>query len=197
MKKFLLLGAALALLSGGTAEAASVSGTVDVIGHVTGTCSVQPGGGGTFGDTIDLGELDGADGKISSTLTGSTISGASKTFSVICNTGTPSVSLTATAMKDGVVSPAAGYTNTVDYKAQLDLALSPSGTSTFTFATATSSATGTSPLASPLAGTANNVTVSVNSANTDGGANTSILTQGNYGVANGGTGGVISITISP
>lgn len=188
---------AAAVLLSGTVASAAVTGTVDVIGHVTGTCTVQPGSGNTFGDTINLGELDGSDGKISSTLTGSTIAGASKQFTVVCNTGTPSVTLSATAMKDNVVSPASGYTNQVDYTAKLDLALSPSGTSTFTYATASAATTGTSPLASPLAATANNVTVSVNSANTDGGSNTSILTQGNYGVANGGLGGVISITISP
>ncbi len=202
MRKFAIPAVAAAILACAAPAYAvngnTATGTVNVTGVVTPKCAVTAGGtGNAFSGTIPLGELDGTDGRISSTLTGSTISGASLTFTVVCNTTAPSVSLSATSMGDGVTPPGTQYTSTVDYTAQLDVVTNP-GSQTFKYETPSGPQTGGTSLSNPLASTANNVTVSVNSLNTDGGANTSILTAGNYGVAlSGGTGGVISITITP
>lgn len=180
----------------GTAFAADATGSVSVTGFVNGKCTVQPPNEGNgFSGTIPLGALDGTDGHISPTLTGSTISGASLSFTIVCNTSAPNITLSATQMGDGVTAPT-GYTSAVDYTAQLDLA-ETTGSDTFTYATAGSPPATTGALTNPLSGSANNVTVSVNSLNTDGGANTSVLTAGNYGSAAGGTGGIISVTIAP
>lgn len=186
---------ALAMLTG-AALAADATGSVSVTGFVNGKCTVQPPSeGNNFSGTIPLGALDGTNGHISSTLTGSTISGASLSFTVVCNSSAPSITLSATQMGDSVAAPT-GYTSAVDYTARLDLA-ETTGSEAFTYATAGSPPATAGALANPLSGGTNNVTVSVNSLNTDGGANTSILTAGNYGSAAGGTGGIISVTIAP
>ena len=187
----LVMGASCAM------AATNVTGAVSVTGTVTNQCSVTaPTAGSTFSGTIPLGTLNGADGTISTSLRGSTISGASLSFTVICNTATPQVQLSATAMSDGV-TPATGFTSTVDYTSQLTLTDATGGKENFTYVTAGSPAATTGTMTNPLSGTKDNVVVSVNTLNTDGGANTSILTAGSYGSAAGGTGGLISITISP
>lgn len=186
-----------ALLAASISANADVSGSVNVTGNVTAKCTVTaPTAGSTFGGTIPLGELDDASsGKISSSLTGSTISGASLTFTVVCNTAKPTVTLSATPLGDGVTAPST-YTSTVDYTAQLDMT-ETTGSDTFKYATYGTPSATTGTLTNPLSGTTGNVVVSVNSLETDGGSNTSILTAGSYGSAAGGTGGVISITIAP
>jgi len=197
-KWFIFEAAAIAALCGlaAPASAADVTGTVTVTGVVTGKCTVQGGGNGNnFSGNIPLGELDASDGRLDPALEGSSIAGASLSFTVVCNTASPSISLSATTMGDNVTA-GTGYTSAVDYTAQLDLA-ETSGSDTFKYATYPGGPATTGNLANPLSGNAANVTVSVNTCNTDQGANSSILTAGNYGSAAGGAGGVISITISP
>lgn len=197
VRSALLAAAAMLVLSVSANAATDVSGTVSVTGAVTSKCSANGNNSGsTFSGTIPLGELeDPSTGRISPTLTGANISGASQSFTIVCNTLQPSVTLSATPLGDGVAAPTT-YTSTVDYTAALALA-ETSGSETFTYGTHGLPAATTGTLAHPISSTPNNVTVSVNSLETDGGANTSVLTAGSYGSAAGGTGGVISIVISP
>lgn len=187
---------AVAMLTASAAMAANINGSASLTGTVTDRCLVSGSGSGSFDGTIPLGTLNGVGGTVNSSLTGNSISGASLSFTLICNTLTPHVTLSATTMGDGV-TPSPGYTSLVDYTADVTLAQAGGGKQSFSYVTHGSPAATTGSLSAPLAGTSDNVTVSVNSLNTDGGANTSILTSGNYGSANGGVGGVISITIAP
>lgn len=193
----LLIGGSLAVLIplAARAQSGTVSGQVNVKGHVTGICAVLVNGspGGSFSGTIDLGELAGSDGKLAPALSGSTISGASQSFTVICNSATPGVSLSATTMVGDATTVLSGYTKTINYTARLDLGQADGSTRTFTYATAGSPSATTGHLSAALSGNANNVTVSVNTLATNG----DLLTAGNYGQAGGGSGGIISITISP
>lgn len=168
---------------------ADVTGAVTVTGFVTGKCTVQPPStGNNFSGTIALGALDGTDGHISSALTGSSISGASESFTVVCNSARPNITLSATPMTDGV-TPDTGYTSSIDYTARL-LLLETVKSSTFGYSTAGLPPPTTGNLLNPLSGSTNNVTVSVDSLNTDSGANSSVLTAGNYT-------GTVSVTIAP
>jgi hypothetical protein len=194
---YLTAMAACAALSTGAwaAAAGEVDGTVNVAGHVTGICAVLNDGSptNTFSGLIDLGELAGPDGKLSPTLTGASIAGASQSFTVICNTSTPAITLSATTMMGDATTVLSGFTKSVDYTAKLDLNQADSSVKTFTYATAGSPAATNGNLTAPLSGTTNNVTVSVNSLTTNG----NYLTSGQYGQANGGTGGVITVTLTP
>ena len=197
------VGMGALVMASSYAEAAAaitdVSGTVTVNGTVAGKCSVQPRGGSTFTGAIDLGALDdpGGSGKINPALAASS-SGSpagSQTFSVLCNTSAPTVGISATAMKDSSNTPPTGYTNTVDYEAAAHFVLT-SGSEEFGTPSGGSSTGNT--LINPLSNTPDNVVIKVYGLNTDGGSNTSILTQGTYGTPGGVNGsGIISVTISP
>lgn len=197
MRSTLLAAAATLAMSVCAYAATDVSGSVSVTGAVTSKCSANGGNAGNgFTGTIPLGELeDPATGRISPTLTGANIAGASQSFTVVCNTLSPSVTLSATPLGDGVAAPST-YTSSVDYTAALGMT-ETSGSETFTYGTNGLPSATTGTLANPLSSAPDNVKVSVNSLETDGGANTSVLTAGSYGSAAGGTGGVISIVISP
>jgi hypothetical protein len=186
-----------ASLSSASAAAAAptVNGNVNVGGHVAGGCTVLVNGGNsqTFSGTIDLGSLAGSDGKLAPGLTGSTIAGASLTFSVLCVASRETVSLSATTMQGSAAGVSPNFTKTIDYTARLDLHLANSTTSTFSYATLGAPPAVGGPLPAPLSGNANNVIVSVNSLVTNG----SQLQAGNYGQAGGGSGGIISVLIAP
>lgn len=204
MKRILpfALSAGMLIAASVSASAATgVTGTVNVTGTVSSKCSVLPGGGSTFTGNIDLGTLDNPNGSgtIDPTLAASTDTSpaGTKSFTVVCNTGAPAVGLSATSMSAGGSTPSAGYTNTVDYTAELDLDLSGvTSPAVFTYPTPSGPVTGTTPLSAPLASATNNVTVKVYHVNTDGGNDTSILVPGTYGTPGGG-GGVITVTITP
>jgi len=192
---YIFTGAATALLIAGSAYAAvgDVTGTVNVIGHVGGQCSVLTNGetvSSSFTGQIDLGELAGTDGRLNTSITGGPV-----TFTVVCNTTAPSISLAASSLVGSASPPDGTYTNIVGYRANLTLAEVSSGSETF-HATSENSASPTATtgtLAAPLSGANNNVSVSVDNLTSNGG----ILTAGTYGVANSADGGVISITITP
>lgn len=195
MKKGLFGVAAAAVLLALPASAANVTGTVYVTGTVTGTCGVGTidGGSTLTPQTLDFTPLNGSDGKINPLWTGSTSKTAS--FSVVCNTGTPTIQITATQMGDNVPA-AATFTSTVDYTATMTVDTDTgSGTATesVSYATATDTTPNSLQLSNPLTATADNVRVNVHDLNTDGG----VLTAGSYGSQAGGTGGVINITITP
>jgi hypothetical protein len=198
MKRYALISALMACAAfstAGYAASTQVDGTVNVGGHVTGICAVLTDGspGNTFSGTIDLGELAGSDGKLAPGLTGTSIPGASQSFTVVCNTVTPNITLSATRMVGDAGTVLTGFTKTIDYTAKLDVRQADSTNKSFTYDTEGSPSATTGDLSAPLSGTLNNVTVSVNSLVTDG----SYLASGQYGQSNGGTGGVITVTIAP
>lgn len=167
-----------------------VNGTVNVDGYVTASCTVTSsvGAGGLWG-TINLGELDEpTTGLLKSSLGGSTAQGNTVQVTVVCNSANPTIGLTATRLTDGVSTTGlTGYTSTVDYTAQVDVAKATTGTFTTTYLTGSSTQLPSvnAPVGAPLATTANNVTVSVNSLTASG-----VLTAGSYT-------STISITITP
>jgi len=185
----LWLGAAslalcLAPIAGHAAAAAgSVSGQVNVNGVVTASCS------GSIAGTINLGELDGANGQLDPSFTTNATHGNTVQASVICNSNAPTVTISATRLSDGVTPPdPATYTSTVDYTAKIDIATATPGTFTATYPTAGAGgpqSPGTA-IGAALSAAPNNVTISVTSLVPVA----KVLTAGSYS-------GVISVTISP
>ena len=173
------------------ANAATATGTINITGHVTGTCSVQPvSEGNTFGSTVDLGELDApATGLLeSSTVLASRFvaSSALVNFRVVCNTGNPTVAVDATELTNGVAAPT-GFASRVDYTAHV--ALTETGHANETVSNSSLLApTGATALGGRLATTGNNISVTADTFST---ANaTDVLTVGNY------TGSIV-INIAP
>ena len=177
--------AAVALAIPQAAFAQQTTGTVNVTGTVAGRCGVV-GGGQSFTDTINLGELAGNDGRLRTDLADASPD-AVRNFSVICTTATPRVRLSATRLATPGASPA-GFANNIDFTAQIAV-LQASGTPPqITYTTASSLPAPTNvALTAPLANAADNVTLRVYSFGTAAGA---LLVAGDYT-------SVISITISP
>jgi hypothetical protein len=177
--------AAVALAIPQVAFAQQTTGTVNVTGTVTGRCGVV-GGGQSFTDTINLGELAGNDGRLRTDLTDASPD-AVRNFSVICTTATPQVRLSATRLSTPGTE-AAGFANTIDFTSEIAV-IQASGTPpqiTYTTASALPAPTNVA-LTAPLANAADNVTLRVYSFGTAAGA---LLVAGDYT-------SVISITISP
>jgi hypothetical protein len=167
------------------ALAQETTGTINLTGTVAGRCSVV-GGGQSFTDTINLGELSGNDGRLRTDLTDASPD-AVRNFSVVCTSATPRVRLSATRLSTAGTGPA-GFANEIDFTAQVAV-LQATGTPpqiAYTTASSLPAPTDVS-LTSPLANAADNVTLSVHSFGTAAGA---LLVAGDYT-------SVISITISP
>ncbi|MDQ0251910.1 hypothetical protein ACCC88_11040 [Sphingomonas sp. Sphisp140] len=184
MKKLLftalLAGSAFAAVP---AAAQSVSGNVTVTGTVAAKCTSAGGLNGS----INLGELAVADGKVNPTFSGN-VGGLSRSFTVTCTSANPQISVDASALvNSAIVSPTAGYTNTVHYTATMAASKAGGGT---TSAIDTSNVVGatTALVGDHLANTASNITVTVSNGNTTNA--TDMLEAGNYS-------GVIALTVSP
>lgn len=181
---------AIALLLAGApslAFAQSTTGTINLTGSVAPKCAIAGAqNGSTFSGSIGLGELAGQNGQLSSTLTGSTVAGASQSFQVICNSATPTVKLSASPLTgDAAGAAPSGYSKVVNYTATVDVVQS---SGSFPQLSQPSNNTQASQaLTAPLANAANNVTVGANSFNTTSGA---ILMSGAYA-------GVITVEIAP
>ena len=208
MKRFLLMTASAAALGGflmlPNVAAAGISGTLTLDGYVTSKCVVGAGPGTTFADTIHLGELDGSDGKISSTLTGYTAATTPQTatVSITCNTGAPTVTVTNSELIDSALgTPPSGYSNAINYSAEADVVENASteifGPIASTGATAGS--TGPTAVASPIKNQASNVTLKAYAFHTSVPGNTTnddtLILMSSNGVA--AYSGVITLTISP
>lgn len=185
-----LTGPAMAQTSGG------VTGTVNVTGNVTGICAVVPpgqGNGTTFSGTIALGQLNGSDGTLLTSLSGSSSASPAGTFStrVVCTDNNPQVEVSATPLDETPdnITPPTGYSDSIDYSARVAVNTASGGV--VNFDTRTSDATGASGGLNDLiaAGAQNNVNISVFDLDTVGG-NTNLLVVGQYL-------GVISVSISP
>lgn len=204
MKKILFAAlAASSALIAVPAAAQTVTGTVNVTGTVGNRCSVVlPAGASssTFSGTIALGTLDDADGTLRDNLIGSTTAapadGLHVTTRVVCNTAAPVVTISATAMQvaGGTLTGATGYSDTINYIAQVEVDKVGATSEFRRYNTATSAApagsTATGALTAPISPAAgDNVDVSVFALASEG-ANTNVLAAGNYL-------GVVTVTVSP
>jgi len=182
--KYAVMAAALVALPQ-MALAQQTTGTINLQGTVAGQCSVT-GGGQSFSETINLGELSGNDGRLRTDLTDASPD-AVRNFSVVCTSATPRVRLSATRLSTATTAPT-GYASDIDFTAEVAV-LQASGTPpqiTYTTASSLPAPTDVS-LNAPLANAADNVTLRVYSFGTAAGA---LLVAGDYT-------SVISITISP
>ena len=185
MKKiaFLAAAACAALASPAMAQQ-NVTGTITLTGNVGAKCFVGSNNTATsFTASHDFLELAQADGTLRSGLATELDGDATMDFTVKCNTGNPTVTISRTSMTTAN-SPATGYTNTISYNGivVVDKVTGPA----VTFDTDA----GTAPLATgqlggAIAATGPNVHVTANTF-----AATGILVAGAYS-------GQISITIAP
>jgi hypothetical protein len=188
-KSFAATALILATLAATPAAAQSVNGTVNVTGTVGGRCSVvQPGGGAevqTFSGAIDLKRLDAADGTLRSSLVSSTDATPADNLNVatrvVCTSANPTVGISATRLNTGgATDPGAGYSNDINYTAQVKVNTASGTTKSVTYSTLAGGAAATSQLGSRIAaGNSNNVEVSVFGLSAEGGA-TSLLAEGTY-----------------
>jgi hypothetical protein len=166
----------------------STSGTVNVTGFVAARCSVvQPGGSNvqTFAGTIDLQRLDAADGTLRGDLstsgTAAPADGLKVNTRVVCTSANPTVGISATKLNTGGASdPGAGYSNDIDYTAQVKVKTAGGSVEKVEYATKAGGTAVTRALGQRLAGGAdNNVEVSIYGLASEAGA-TSLLAQGTY-----------------
>lgn len=128
MKKIALLALATAAAISTPAAAQTVTGTINITGEVGNKCFVLPGAGSTFGGTVAMGELSKGDGTLKDSAVLSATFASVGTIAnalsaqVLCTTAAPSVTVTAEPLKSAV-TPDAGYTNTVDYTADVKFTL--------------------------------------------------------------------------
>ena len=200
MKK--TLATAILMLAGiaaAPASAQSVTGNVTISGTVGGRCSiVQPGGGSevaSFTGAINLQRLDAADGTLRNTLAGSTAAspadGLTVGSRVVCTSANPTIGVIATRLNTGgTTDPGTGYSNDINYTAQLKVNTASGGTKAVSYGTLNGGAASTAQLGERIAaGSANNVDVSIFSLAAEGGA-TSLLAEGRYA-------STVTVTINP
>ena len=182
MKKIAFLAAA-ACAAIAMPAMAQTTGTINLTGSVAAKCTAAPGGA-TFGDSTAFGELALTDGTMRTNLASSF---GTHAFTIICNTGTPTVSVDADALAT-TASATAGYDNSIDYTATVTV--KRSGTTDAVFTNDTSAAaTAAATLGAPLANAASNVSVTTSTYHTN--TATDLL------VASPTYTGVIKIVIAP
>ena len=121
MKKILGISAAAAMIAmASPAAAQNVTGTVNITGTVAPKCLVAPGAGNTFSQTVALGELSQADGRLATDLATrfQSIGGAGLQARVVCTTAAPTISVDATEITSAAPSEA-GYANRIDFTANV------------------------------------------------------------------------------
>lgn len=184
MKKLLFAAlTASAALIAIPASAQSVSGNINLSGTVAAKCTAAGG----LDDSINLGELAIADGTVNSALSAN-VGGLSRSFTVTCTSSNPQISVDAAPLvNSAVLSPTAGYTNTVHYTATMSASKAGGGTTSAIDTSNVSGAT-TALVGDHLANGANNIVVTVSNGNTTNA--TDLLEAGSYA-------GVIALTVSP
>lgn len=186
MKKIAFLAIAASAVIATPAMAQNVTGTITLNGNVASKCSVTSAPAGTtFAQTVNFGELAQANGTLRTGLAADFTTAAVQA-TVVCNTGTPTISVDANALANAT-TPASGYANTINYTATVTVARAGTTAATFSNAT-TAAALGATTVGGSLANSANNVTVATSGYATP--AATDILVSGAY------TGNII-IVISP
>ncbi len=188
MKKIALFAAATAAVLATPAMAQNVTGTITLNGTVAGKCSVTSAPAGTtFAQTVNFGELAKADGTLRSGLS-TDFSTTPVQATVVCNTGTPKVSVDANPMVNAAFTPVpTGYANTINYTANVAVATATPGTVNFSNAT-TAAPSAAIAVGAALANSANNVVITTTGFATP--AATDILGAGSYT-------GTITVVISP
>jgi len=202
MKQALFALAATVALAAAPAAFADTSetGIVDLIGNVPDQCSVISSttsggavpGGASFGDTVNLGTIAGANGELGGSISGSTADQLpTETFQINCTGANNQVTLVATPLATTGATPPAGYANSVNYTAEADFAVVGGGANP---AVLSQSSTIATPASANLgAGVrlansgSNNVTIKAYGFNTTN--PTAILVAGTYN-------GQITVTIS-
>jgi hypothetical protein len=154
MKKLVLLALAASTVAVATPAAAqSVTGTINLTGSVAPKCFVD-GGGDTFGTTHAFGELAIATGTLRTDLA---TSFGTKTFSVLCTTANPTISVDSTAL--ATVAPAAtGYDNSIDFEASVVLTTTSANSGPFVN-DSSNAALAATPVGSRLANGSGNIAV--------------------------------------
>jgi hypothetical protein len=187
MKKFAFLALAASAVIATPAMAQNVTGTITLNGNVASKCSVSSNSNGTtFAQTVNFGELSQANGTLRNGLD-TDFTNAAVQATVVCNTGTPKVSVDANPMVTGTGSAPTGYANTINYTANVAVSTATPGTVNFSNATTDGPLAATA-VGAALANSANNVKVTASGFGTPGGSD--ILVAGAY------TGNII-IVISP
>lgn len=187
MKKIALLAIAASAVIATPAMAQNVTGTITLNGNVASKCSVSSNSNGTtFAQTVNFGELSQANGTLRNGLD-TDFTNAVVQATVVCNTGTPKVSVDANPMVTGTGSAPTGYANTINYTANVAVSTATPGTVNFSNATTAGPLAATA-VGAALANSANNVKVTASGFGTPGGSD--ILVAGAY------TGNII-IVISP
>ncbi len=195
MKKIILLAMAASTVAIATPAAAQVSGTVEVTGTVVGRCSVvAPGGNstGTFTGAIPLGNLDEADGTLAAGLEGTTSAapaGVPVEARIVCNSANTNISVNAGKLSNTATADA-GYSNDIDYTAELEVNTASTGLQYAKYNTLTPvAADHTKTVGRIAAGSANNVKVRAYALASEG-SPTNLLVAGNYA-------STITVTINP
>ena len=183
MKKIALLAIAASAVIAAPAMA-DVTGTITLNGNVASKCSVTSSpAGATFAQTVDFLELSQANGTL---RTGLATDFGTKSATVVCNTGTPKVSVDANPLATTGTAPT-GYANAINYTASVAVTAVGANAGPFTNAT-TAAPTAATSVGSALANSANNVNITTSGYATQ--ALTDILVAGAY------TGNII-VVISP
>lgn len=179
---------AIALASASApALAQTVTGTVNLTGNVQGRCSVVSAGGAassSFTGTIALGTLDEADGTLApgfETSASASPNGTSVTSRVVCTSASVALAIAADSLANGTrgTAPASGYSNEIDYTAEMQVALASGVNSAVTFSTATGATSSSSANVGRLAASGNNVTVKAYGFATKG-SSSNLLVAGSY-----------------
>lgn len=128
MKKFAFLAIAASAAIASPATAQNVTGTINLTGKVDAKCSVTSSpAGSTFTDTVPFGELSQANGTLRSGLA---TDFGTRSATVVCNTGTPTISVDSTALAT-TATAAAGYSNTINFNANVVVATTAANSGPF------------------------------------------------------------------
>lgn len=195
MKKIALLALAASTAALATpVMAQTVTGTINITGSVANKCSVVNGSdtSNSWGTSIDMGELSGADGTLlsSSTLssTFNTLAGANRIARVVCSTLNPTIAVNADPLVNSTAA-VTGYVNTVHFQA--DVLVAKATTASQTYSNDSNAAAGSATaLGDALAATGNNVTITTSNWRT-------ISNSGQQMVAGNYANGKIVVTIAP
>lgn len=187
MKKIALLAAAATavMATPALAQAQNVTGTITLNGNVATKCYVGSDNTATsFSASHDFLELAKADGTLRAIADTEMDNDATMDFTVKCNTGNPTVTISHTAMTNSA-SAATGYTNTVEYNGIVEIDRASGATVAFDTDAATALVPSTGQLGGAMKATGPNVHVTAHNFTATG-----ILVAGAYS-------GQISITIQP
>lgn len=163
MKKIALVALAASVAALATPAAAqTVTGTINMTGSVAPKCFVVPGNGNTFGTTVNFGELAVANGTLRTDL--ATAFGT-KSFSVLCNAGAPTISVDSTALAT-TTAAATGYDNSIDFQASV--AVTTTGANNGPFLNDSSNAAlAATAIGSSLANVASNINITTSNYRTN------------------------------